>query len=495
MRKILVSVLSVAGLLAVVLALATSPAAAARSVVTINTPEIAGVYTVGWETQGSCDPEEDTSGPSGSVTITVKSTDTLGDEDNPEHLELEGEAGQEFVTVNDICTYEWSGSFVSAATSAQCAVGNLPENIPDAAVTLSLAVENCAAGGRITVTVAATPTATSSETCTAANIADDTEGPCSVTGADATTVKSTTNDYDDVSRGAISKTTFTVTATPVSSSKDSCEAASAETEYSKADGAVAKLDVVGEGAIVDGSQTNVNCEYDVEVALPDGFAAVGDTNQREAVSGEDTKVTLTVTVATRAIYLVQTVNGDADGAAANYRLWTNVCVADLPGALEARPGSGGIVGVTTVELREGRFNISAAVADSADDGASGSALDSKAVPCHTRAKISGLPDHCSAANPTNVETANLATDADDNGRVIIEMVITCEEPAAAEPTMPEPAEEPTMPEPVEPGDMEDPVDEDPGDMEDPVDEDPGDMEDPEPMGEPTEGEGSIGFTG
>ena len=84
MRKILTSVLSVAGLLAVVLALASSPASAAKQVVTIASPggnaSPAGTYTVSWETQGGCEPGAGTSGATGSVTITV--ADDLHRDDN-----------------------------------------------------------------------------------------------------------------------------------------------------------------------------------------------------------------------------------------------------------------------------------------------------------------------------------------------------------------------------------------------------------------------------
>ena len=80
MRKILTSVLSVAGLLAVVLALASSPASAAKQVVTIETPADdtagnAGTYTISWKTKGGCDPGSGTSGASGSVTMTIAEGD------------------------------------------------------------------------------------------------------------------------------------------------------------------------------------------------------------------------------------------------------------------------------------------------------------------------------------------------------------------------------------------------------------------------------------
>ena len=172
MRKILIGVVSVAGLLAVVLALASSPASAARSVVTINSAEPAGTYTVSWETNGGCDPGDGTSGASGSVVMVVvadnetaaiaAASDTNGDgvtnRADLAALALTGDAGQEFVTVNDDCTYSFSASLVEDTTKAVCAVGGLPDatdadGIPDAAVTLTAAAANCAPGGKITVVV------------------------------------------------------------------------------------------------------------------------------------------------------------------------------------------------------------------------------------------------------------------------------------------------------------------------------------------------------
>ena len=100
MRKILTSVLSVAGLLAVVLALASSPASAAKEVITIQSPTgtapgSAGTYTVTWETQGGCDPGSGTSGATGSVTLTVAGD---GVDDT-----TDAETG---VVTDDICNYD-----------------------------------------------------------------------------------------------------------------------------------------------------------------------------------------------------------------------------------------------------------------------------------------------------------------------------------------------------------------------------------------------------
>ena len=172
MRKILTSVLSVAGLLALTLALATSPASAARSVVTVNTAgdqledqAVAGKYTLSWETAGGCDPGANTSGSSGSVTITVIADNEVADVNAPIVNELLGDTERDFVTVNDDCFYEWSAGFVDAATKAQCEVAGGEGGIPDpdaeaagtldtpASITMTIDDENCAPGGAIIVTV------------------------------------------------------------------------------------------------------------------------------------------------------------------------------------------------------------------------------------------------------------------------------------------------------------------------------------------------------
>ena len=124
MRKILVSVLSVAGLLAVVLALASSPASAAKDVIQVDTDAdfTAGVYTLSWETAGGCDPGSGTSGASGSLVLTVTSTDQPSNPPVTGEL-FSDEVETDFVTIDDRCTYEWSASFTDAATKANCGVG------------------------------------------------------------------------------------------------------------------------------------------------------------------------------------------------------------------------------------------------------------------------------------------------------------------------------------------------------------------------------------
>ena len=75
-------------------------------------------------------------------------------------------------------------------------------------------------------------------------------------------------------------------------------------------------------------------------------------------------------MAIRNVHLIQDVDGDSGGALATYRFGVAVtpanaeneprCVAGLPRQLDPT-SAGGIVTSKTVELREGRFNITAAL--------------------------------------------------------------------------------------------------------------------------------------
>ena len=252
--------------------------------------------------------------------------------------------------------------------------------------------------------------------------------------------------YDAVSRGAIEKTTFTVTATPVNKSHAACQAVS---EESSVDNKVnsASLTVIGDAAIVDGEDVDTNCRYNVTVVLADGFGtATTDSNKKSAVPGVniadtvagavagevENVITLEVVVATPRVILVQRVDGDSEGGVATYKWSSNLCAAGLPDALGASQVGGINPGATTVELREGRFDISRAVdADGTIDDLF--ALDATGADCSVRATVSNLPDHCSAADPTNVSVANLATDVTADGIVFVNVHITCSQPVEPEP--------------------------------------------------------------
>ena len=76
-------------------------------------------------------------------------------------------------------------------------------------------------------------------------------------------------------------------------------------------------------------------------------------------------------------------------------------------------------------------------------------MDHKAVPCNATATVRNLPSDCSPGSPTNRVSRNLVDDADGDGNVLVEQIITCSEPAAEEPAAEEPAAEVMDAEPVE----------------------------------------------
>ncbi|MYJ13562.1 MAG: hypothetical protein F4078_04510 [Acidimicrobiia bacterium] len=380
--------MGVAGLLAVVLALASSPAHAAKQVVTIQSPDApgnVGAYTISWETQGGCDPGAGTSGASGSVTITVADDGTPNDG--------QGTQAQTGVVIDTDCNYEWSPSLVNA-DGDDCRVDDF--DTPDAgdAITLALTADGCATTGKMIVTVEAAGVNVGD--CIEAPGGDGTHddadcgspngntppaGGYRVAGADDVT--------HPVSAGAASATTFTVTATPQAVNgevPEGCNAVSedTETEYDDMNNPRQEAELT----VVARSLGGANCLYTVTAALPPGFAA-GDGSPRNAdnskkdqepgsVSGgldgdpataddnNDIALDLTVTIADVKVYLVQNVVGDAGGAAATYELDTPCGAPGLPSALAARTDTGGITQVsasTVVELRTGRYNMTAALAD------------------------------------------------------------------------------------------------------------------------------------
>ena len=152
MRKILTSVLSVAGLLAVVLALASGPATAQKEADPANvdtvivytndedsseTPgaavdmSVAGTYSVSWDTLGDCDPGPGTSGASGSLVLTVAATDVLvaaevdpdPDDTDPAKQAVasrEGTEARAVIRTNTDCNYSWEIGLIEAAQGALC---------------------------------------------------------------------------------------------------------------------------------------------------------------------------------------------------------------------------------------------------------------------------------------------------------------------------------------------------------------------------------------
>ena len=401
MRKILVGVLSVAGLLAAVLALASSPAAAEKDVITITSDTEAGTYIVTWETQGGCDPGIDEFGGSGSVTLNVAdSGDGTG---TPESTA---------VVIDTICNYEWEAVLVQADGSrCQAAIA-----IVDSASTL--VTGDCNSVENVTFTVV---------------------GYTTPATGDKAAIPPTSSVL-----GAIRNTSFTVTATEKVAKGEKadpeCATVTADTEIS--DAGINHVELT----LVDDTFNGRNCIYTVTADLPAGFAAgAKDSNSAVVVmNGPPTSATtdppdnratldeagssttalnarLEVTVAAPTVYLVQNVIGDAGGAAVEYDYSSSCGAPGLPGALEPE-GTGGIIfnpGMTLVELRTGRYNVSAAIGDNTADGTKAYALDENAVACEAAVTVSGVPGGCSVEHNSPIDLVSAGESA------IIEFTIDC----------------------------------------------------------------------
>ena len=529
MRKILIGGLGVAGLLATVLALASSPATS-QMVVAFQTDTQPGKYTVSWSTQGGCDPSRPnadttlatdgaTGARSGTVSVPSGTAGTAVVTD-----QIAGSAVEFSIAVAAHCTYAYSVAFTSSVGGSKdisCAVG------------YTISGGSPVPGTRDGVlTFTEVPGTFADEIVLAVEDGDGTPGDaiCNEVAKISVNVErpETTNDDDEdvpyqPHSGAILNTTFTAGAQQVTSNNaptnDECETVSAETEVDDQDTTVGRDatndDTVGATLTVvktplsDGTHT---CAYDVGVIVPAGFEArvknsegsrvvsyglgnklVADrgdidgdgVNEDDTATGEDTDtdadtvpatladcgatvvtadtdldldttadqttgvvggaggpcVTSSLRVALRMMYILQNVVGDSGGANARYSLTLDKECAiphDLPKNL-----TGTVVGgiqttkaVTVVELKEGFFNISAAVmgrgATDVDEYertfAPRFALNKDGEACSFTAAVSHLPDNCDAAEDSI--SANAVTGSDSHGRVIVTFDIGCSDDAA-----------------------------------------------------------------
>ncbi len=444
MRKILTGVLGVAGLLAVVLALASSPASAAKDVIKVSAPSASGnptgVYTVSWETLGGCDPGSGTSGASGSITLTV--TDAT--------VTATATTVEDAIVIDTDCKYKYEASFVNS-DGAVCSTTLGAESGGVRALT---AGADCATMSDIVVTIVGAPVA-AQELCTLEDIAADTaagEGPCNGGTVDSTVkVAEERNALND---GAVAASTFTVTATPVGLAEgadpnEACAGDSGDAEVAEEGQAnmvtLKVTNLIPDDPIDTGDNTG-SCAYDISVALPDGFEAgskgstvaegvnpvpnaAADADAAGIAAAEVDNRTLTVTVSMRNVFLVQRVHGDAGGAGATYKLAgvEDCSTGGLPGILEPSEAPGGIStvgGETVVELRTGAFNISGALTGNHDSGdpMPVAALDAEGNACEASVSIRGVPAHCTVQSNS---PANLATSGE---RVIIGFDVDCRAP-------------------------------------------------------------------
>ena len=336
--------------------------------VNIISAEVAGTYTVSWATQGGCDPGAGTSGMSGVLTMTVTAS-TERDSD-PTPGELTGPEANQVIRISPYCAYEWNASLVESTTGAICTVGPAPftsDSNNEIWMTVSDASTSCVQGSSIMVRIRLLT--------------------------------------DNPDRNAILAAEFMAHALPAQGMPDSCSVVSAESEVDDRD---TPADVINDTVQIElkvvEEAAGLDCRYEVRLRLPLGFSAVRGATTIGGVS-PGASVDVSVGVATRTIFLIQSVIGDSGGANARYTL-SSVCTApaasdgSLPGILPA-PDAKRTLATRLVRLVPGRFNISAALAaDPADpDARSGAAipvLDAEGLVCNATVSLSDLPDSCTA---------------------------------------------------------------------------------------------------
>ena len=304
MRKILIGVLSVAGLLATVLALASS-SATAQMVVAFQTDTEPGTYSVSWSTRGGCDPSRPnanttlaTDGATGTRSGTVSApsglpaTASVTDPDVVVAAEgtpiiNQGSRVEFSIAVAQHCTYDYSVAFTSSAGGSKgirCAVGYSIRFGEENAV-----VMDGSRTGVLTFTEAPGTFADEIVLSVEDGDADGAVALCNTVASVSVSIpRPSILDEDDKivptqpHSGAILNTTFTVTANPVKDSNDECEAVSEETETkdvfdnnngrdSTDDDTVGASLTVVQTPLSDESAT---CEYEVSTDLPGGFVPV-----------------------------------------------------------------------------------------------------------------------------------------------------------------------------------------------------------------------------
>ena len=345
-------------------------------IVRITTAATAGTYTVDWQTLGGCDPGSGTSGMSGEITLTVEATGTPGED--PEPGELTGTPDLGFVVIRPICVYVWHVSFVEATTDANCIVGPAPFAPDDSnqiRITLDDPATSCTQRSRIVVRLNPAVPVT----------------------------------IDDTDHNAILRTRFSATARRVEDAPRRCSTRTGVSEVDDKDTPEDTTDdtVSIELRVVETTADGTECRYDVTLRVPRRLAATHGDHDHNVFEDVDPLATIdfSVGVTTKTIYLLQNVVGDAGGANVRYEL-DRTCgepdETDLPPPLLPRPAGSGIEPIETavfVELREGRHNITAAVAgdpeaEDAFDGIGVRVLDHEGETCEAVITVLDLPDIC-----------------------------------------------------------------------------------------------------
>lgn len=370
-------------------------------IVKITSADTAGTYTVDWRTLGGCNPGSGTSGMSGEIALTVEATGTP--DADPEPGELKGTPDLGVVVISPICVYVWHVSFIEATTDANCIVGPAPfapDDRNEIRITLGNPATSCTQRSRIVVRL----------------------NPAVPVTVDAT------------DHNAILRTRFLATARRVEDAPRRC---STRTGVSKVDDNDTPNDTTDDRVsielrVVRTTVDREECRYDVTLRVPRSLVATHGDHDHNIFEDVDPLATIdfTVGVATKTIFLLQNVAGDSGGANARYEMDRTCADPDesgLPPPLLPQPGGGieSTEAVTLVELREGRYNVTAALADDPEaedafDGIAVRVLDQGGETCDATVTVYDLPDACVAEETSRTVDLTRAPEP-----MIFEFEITC----------------------------------------------------------------------
>ena len=402
MRKIVLSVLSVAGLLAALLALTSGSVSAETGLITVEGTDVrGGTYTVSWKAKGGCSSSSD-----GSVSKAVEAGASGGD------LTIGA------FNTNNNCQYDFTATYVTDAAAGfnfpgsnavakdtRCAATVTPSGVDgDPATTASAVVDtsdtDCVNAPKITFTVTGP--------------ADDAD---------------TTRD-ESADRAAIAARKWVVTATPTGKGVDG-ETSSVAAECAEASGTTTvtggvqtvDLTLIQAGLLKEGTATS--CQYSVGVTVQDGFEEnTRDSSVNKEYNPADGATSFLLRVAQREVFVLQSVTGDSGGGSVEYSTQLTCVAPDadvftLPPAIDATATPGGIVtvkGKTLVPLNAGRYDVSAGVAGSMNSAMTGTstrkAVISRAVAndgdaCSLAITAKDFPSSCTVADAS--QTVNLAS--------------------------------------------------------------------------------------
>ncbi len=376
------------------------------AVIKITSATTAGTYKVSWRTLGGCDPGTGTSGMAGEIILVVESTGTP--DDTPTPGELTGEADVGVVVTRETCIYAWSVSFVEATTDGNCIVGPAPfepDDNNEIRITLVDPATSCTQQSRIVVRLHPTLPLT----------------------------------VDDTDHNALLRSRFIATARRVADAPRRC---TTRTAVSKVDdnetpGDTGDDTVSLELRVVATTAAGEECRYDVTLRVPRRLAATRGDQEHAVFENIQPPGTIdfSVGVATKKLYLLQTVAGDSGSANARYSLEKTCGEPDpLPEPLLPLPSGGGIQALehpSLVELREGRYNITAAIAEDpaapgAFDGIELRVLDNEGETCEATVTVLDLPERCTTEESSLTVSLPLAPDP-----TIVEFEITCGDDVAS----------------------------------------------------------------